>query len=45
MDQPTLRKTYQYNPTPTPIQERELGRVLGVCRALYNTALEQRSTA
>src|SRR4029077_18766932 len=30
---------------PTPSQERELGRVLGLCRWLYNTALEQRITA
>jgi putative transposase len=45
INQPTVRKTYQYKLKPTPEQERELGRVLGVCRALYNTALEQRITA
>jgi putative transposase len=45
MEQPTVRKTYKYKLKPTPEQERELGRVLGLCRALYNTALEQRITA
>ena len=44
MDQPTVRKTYIYKLEPTPKQERELGRVLGLCRWLYNTALEQRIT-
>ena len=41
----TVRKTYKYKLKPTPEQERELGRVLGLCRWLYNTALEQRITA
>jgi putative transposase len=43
----SLRKTYKYKYKlkPTPAQERELGRVLGRCRWLYNTALEQRITA
>jgi putative transposase len=45
MEQQAVRKTYQYKLTPTPQQERELGRVLGLCRALYNTALEQRIIA
>ena len=45
MDQQTLHKTFQYKLIPTPTQERELGRVLGLCRWLYNTALEQRITA
>jgi putative transposase len=45
MKQPTVRKTYKYKLVPTPTQERELGRVLGLCRWLYNTALEQRITA
>ena len=45
MDAQTLRKTFKYKLKPTPEQERELGRVLGMCRALYNTALEQRLTA
>ncbi|HEX5546466.1 MAG TPA: transposase [Ktedonobacterales bacterium] len=41
----SLRKTYKYKLNPTPEQERDLARVLGLCRALYNTALEQRITA
>jgi putative transposase len=45
MEQPTVRKTYKYKLIPTPTQERELGRVLDLCRWLYNTALEQRITA
>jgi putative transposase len=43
MHQRTVRKTYKYKLMPT--QERELARVLGLCRWLYNTALEQRITA
>jgi putative transposase len=45
MEQQAVRKTYKYKLTPTPKQERELGRVLGLCRSLYNTALEQRIIA
>jgi putative transposase len=45
MEQQNVRKTYKYKLMPTPTQERELGRVLGMCRALYNTALEQRIIA
>jgi putative transposase len=45
MEQQTVRKTFKYKLNPTPEQERELGRVLGLCRWLYNTALEQRITA
>ncbi len=45
MDQPSVRKTFKYKLKPTPEQDRELGRVLGLCRALYNTGLEQRITA
>jgi putative transposase len=45
MDAQTLRKTFKYKLKPTPEQERELGRVLGLCRHLYNTALEQRIVA
>jgi hypothetical protein len=41
----TCHKTYQEKLRPTPAQERELERVLGRCRELYNTALEQRITA
>jgi len=45
MDEQTVRKTYKYKLKPTPEQERELGRVLGLCSSLYNTGLEQRITA
>jgi len=45
MEQPTVRKTYKEKLRPTPAPERELARVLGLCRWLYNTALEQRITA
>src|SRR5262249_1308149 len=40
----TVRKTYKYKLKPTPEQEWELARVLWGCRALDNTALEQRIT-
>src|SRR4029077_10473546 len=45
MEQQSVRKTYKYKLIPTPIQARELGRVLGLCRWLYNAALQQRSVA
>ena len=45
MEQQAVRKTYQYKLKPTPVQERELERVLWACRTLYNVALEQRITA
>jgi putative transposase len=45
MEQQTVRKTYKYKRKLTPEQEKELGRVLGLCRWLYNTALEQRIIA
>jgi putative transposase len=45
MNETTCRKTYKEKLRPTPTQERELERVLGRCRTLYNTALEQRITA
>jgi putative transposase len=45
MEPQAVRKTYKYKLKPTPEQERELGRVLGLCRQLYNTALEQRIVA
>ncbi len=41
----SLRKTYKEKLRPTPAQQRALEEVLGRCRALYNTALEQRITA
>jgi putative transposase len=45
MAETTLRKTFKEKLRPTPTQERELERVLLLCRSLYNTALEQRITA
>ncbi|HEV8193737.1 MAG TPA: transposase [Ktedonobacterales bacterium] len=45
MSDESLRKTYKYNLNPTAEQERELERVLWLCRTLYNTALEERITA
>jgi putative transposase len=45
MEQQTVRKTFKEKLRPTPAQERALGAVLLHCRALYNTALEQRITA
>jgi putative transposase len=45
MDQHVVRKTDKYKLVPTPTQEQELARVLGLCRWLYNTALEQRIIA
>src|SRR5262249_51353834 len=41
----TLRKTCKYTLKPIAEQERELERVLGLCRQLYHAALEQRITA
>lgn len=45
MEQQIVRKTYKYKLIPSLPQERELRRVLGLCRWLYNTALEQRIVA
>jgi putative transposase len=45
MERLTVHKTYKYKLKPTLQQERDLARVLGLCRYLYNTALEQRITA
>jgi putative transposase len=45
MNEQTVRKTFKYKLIPTSTQERELQRVLGLCRWLYNTALEQRIAA
>jgi transposase len=42
MEQPSVRKTYQYRLMPTPAQERTLEATLWRCRMLYNVALEQR---
>src|SRR5678816_4237730 len=45
MSERTIRKTYKEKLRPTPEQERALDAVVWRCRALYNTALEQRITA
>jgi putative transposase len=45
MNEQTVHKTFKYKLNPTPKQARDLGRVLGLRRWLYNTALEQRITA
>src|SRR5215472_1026090 len=44
-DQTVCLRTYKYKLNPTPAQERELERVLLLCRQLYNVALDQRITA
>ena len=45
MEQPSVRKTYQYKLKPTPCQERELERVLMLCRHVYNAAVGERREA
>jgi transposase len=45
MELQTVRKTFKYKLNPSPRQERELERVLGLCRFLYNAAPEQRIPA
>ena len=44
MEQQRVRKTFKYRLNPTPHQEVAMGTVLLRCRALYNVALEQRTT-
>src|SRR5258708_20699835 len=44
MEQPSVRKTYQYHLLPMSEQEQTLETVLSRCRMLYNVALEQRKT-
>ncbi|HEX6798080.1 MAG TPA: transposase [Ktedonobacterales bacterium] len=41
----TVRKTYKEKLRPTPDQVCQFETILGLCRALYNVALEQRITA
>jgi putative transposase len=41
----TVRKTFKYKLKLTAEQGCELARILGLCQALYNAALEQRITA
>jgi putative transposase len=45
MEQQTLRKTYKYKLKPTMEQERDLERVLMLCRHVYNAAVEERREA
>jgi putative transposase len=45
MEQQSVRKTFKYKLDPTPAQQQALERVLTRCRTLYNTALEERTTA
>jgi putative transposase len=40
-----VRKTFKHTLKRTAEQQQELERVLGLCRRLYNAALEQRQTA
>ena len=44
-DQTTCRMTLKYKLQPTPAQERELERVVMLCRQFYNIAPDQRITA
>ena len=44
MDQQCLRKSYKYQLTPTPDQERELARVVRCGRVLEHAALQPRLT-
>jgi putative transposase len=44
MQQPTVRKTFQYKLQPTPQQAAVLEQTLLLCRRRYNCALEQRRT-
>jgi putative transposase len=45
MNEQTVHKAFKYKLTLERELARELARVLGLCRSLYNTALEQRITA
>ena len=45
MSETTVRKPFKEKLRPTPAQEQALDAVLWRCRDLYNTALEQRSSA
>jgi putative transposase len=45
MEQQGVRKTYKYKLKPTPEQERILGRVLMLCRHVYNAAIGERREA
>jgi putative transposase len=45
MEQQTVRQTFKYKLKPTPQQERELERVLRLCRHVYNAAIGERQEA
>src|SRR5215475_11203336 len=45
MAAPTTRKTFKYKVHPTPAQAAQFGAILGVCRELYNAALQERRDA
>ena len=45
MEQQTVRKTFKYKLQPTPTQERELERVLMLCRHVFNAAIGERREA
>jgi putative transposase len=45
MEQQRVRKTYKYQLSPTPEQERTLATVLWRCRELYNAGLQERKAA
>jgi putative transposase len=45
MEHPTARKTYKYKLKPIPQQERDLARVLMLCRHVYNAAIGERQEA
>ena len=45
MDEPAVRKTFQYKLKPTPQQEQAMAVVVRRCRELYNAALHERRPA
>src|SRR5260221_1901365 len=45
MDQPTVRKTFNYKLQPTAEQEQAMESVMWRCRELYNAALQERMLA
>ena len=45
MEQQTVHKTYKYKLKPTSDQDRELQRVLMLCRHVYNAAVGERREA
>ena len=45
MEQQSVRKTYKYKLSPTPVQEQALERTLMLCRHVYNAAVGERREA